>query len=260
VRFRGQDVEPGALAGLKHQLAHAHVDLLLAPSRGLAAKLRQLDTQRPVVAVTLGCDAARYAPVAAAAPARPEILLLGRLDPVKGHERALALLRLIINNWQGPGAPPCLHFIGEPANLSVTHLQHRAAALGLAVGSDVVITARRVESLAAALSSATLGLVSSLGSEIIGRVAEEFLLCGTPVLVSGAGSLDEVLAFPAAGASFRDYDDAATAALIASWLRRSGAETAAEKQARAAAARLHFSLEAMGQALGHALMIGGDAR
>jgi glycosyltransferase involved in cell wall biosynthesis len=123
---------------------------------------------------------------------------------------------------------------------------------GLQVGSDVVISSIRVKDVAGLLSSTTLGVVPSLGSEIICRVAEEFLLCGTPVAVSAAGSLPEVL-FDGAGFCFDGLSQEEIVVTFVEWIRRSLHESVELKLARADQAKALFSLEAMADRLTNVL-------
>lgn len=246
VRVRGSDVDPEAvLEGPKQRLSHGHVAAVVTPSRVLAEKMSRVLPRVPVVPVTLGCDTEKFHRVEAGALPAPVAVIFGRFDPVKGHAQFLRVWRRV--KELVPGA--LLHIVGEPANVSVAHLEHYAREAALVLGRDVKITAARVGNVAALLSGATLGVVPSIGSEIIGRVAEEFLLCGTPVLVSGVGSLDEVLFDETAGASWRGLDEGATAELVSRWLLRSAEEGEDAKRARAASAHERFSLAAMGEAL-----------
>ena len=250
VRFRGQALDAGGFAsGARQRFAHAHAALLLAPSEALAAQLTALAPEQAAVCVPLGCDTQVFTRVPAASLGeRPELVVLGRLDPVKGHAAMMRLMVRVLGDWPGDLPRPRLHVVGEPANLSATYLTELVKAAGLTFGDDFRLTATRVPDIARLLSEATLGVVPSLGSEIICRVAEEFLLCGTPVVVSGVGSLDEVL-FSDAGGSYRGLGDEEAAALLGAWTRQSLAEGEAAKVARAAQARALFSLESMGAAL-----------
>jgi glycosyltransferase involved in cell wall biosynthesis len=250
VRFRGQALEVSGVVGAwRYRLGHRHVGLVLTPSEALARATAALDGDRPAVCVPLGCDANRYQRVEALDPReRPEVVLLGRLDPVKGHEVAFAMLRDVLASWPHTAPKPLLHVVGEPANLSVDDVVAMGKRAGLAPDVDFRVTARRVDDLPALLSRAAIGIVPSTGSEIIGRVTEEFLLCGTPVVLSGVGSLEEAL-FPGGGASYRGMNPADRARLLLGWIRRSVEEGEAAKESRAATARRLYSYETMGESL-----------
>jgi glycosyltransferase involved in cell wall biosynthesis len=256
LRFQGQALTQRSFQQERYRLAHRHVDLILTPSVAMAAAVRRLHPWQQVVPVVLGCDADRLQrPASAEVPAgRPEMLIFGRLDPVKGHQAMVARFASLLKSWDKKTPAPRLHIIGEPANLSVADLMGYASAAGLRWGDDVVVSVQRLADVAATLSNACLGVISSLGSEVICRVAEEFLLCGTPVAVSGVGSLGEVL-FPGAGFNYGQMSDEEATAAFSHWLALSAGEGVAAKNARAQAARREFSLEAMANALSNALRL-----
>ena len=79
----------------------------------------------------------------------------------------------------------------QEENISKDELYACAEQYG--VETSVSFNMGTIEDVPKLLSSADIGVISSLGSEIICRVAHEFLLCGSRVLVSGAGATDEVL-------------------------------------------------------------------
>lgn len=246
-RFRGQEMaEPSVIGGFKHKLSHVGIDRILTPSIKLARAIERLDPNTPVAPLQLGVDTTKFWRRPVSPASRPELMILGRLDPVKGHQKAIRMTARLIRAWPKDLPKPCLHVVGEPANLSATHLEHWAKAEGLQVGEDVLLTVRRVPDIAQLLSRATLGWVPSLGSEIICRVAEEFLVCGTPIAVSGVGSLDETL-FEGAGFSYGGMSEEQASEVVAAWIRASLQEGEAAKVRRAAEARARFSLAAMGQ-------------
>ncbi len=249
VRFRGQDVDTAGFGpSLKHRLAHRFVDLVLTPSKRLADAVQRLDASARVASVTLGIDTEAYRRIAAPPAARPELLIFGRLDPVKGHHAALRIMAKILATWPKDFPRPRLHIAGQPANVSRTHIEQWVKESQLVVGDDVLLTLERVADVPTLLSRATLGWVPSLGSEIICRVAEEFLACGTPVALSGAGSLDETL-FDGAGFSYGGKSEDETARLFSTWLPAVLREDESAKATRAATARALFSLETMGNSL-----------
>lgn len=244
VRFRGHEVPGGALGRVRMKMALAPFDRVIAPSVFVAEALRNAR----VHVVPLGCDEARYRrrddfllPAK-----RPEVVVLGRLDPVKGHAAILRIMAQVWRAWTDAATKPVLHIVGEAANISESEVRRLVAKHG--AEADTKLTFARVEDVPKLMGEAALGVVPSLGSEIIARVAEEFLLCGTPVVVSGVGSLDEVL-FSDAGASYRGRSVTEAAQIVTAWVEKSVHEGDGAKSVRARRAKALFSLEAMGQSL-----------
>jgi len=249
VRFRGHEVPEGQLFFKeRHRLSHSHCDLIVTPASFLTEILRPASTC-PVETVTLGVDAEKYRCRDFDVSRSRDVVILGRLDPVKGHKEFMKTFATILRAWSEPSWRPRLHIIGEPANLSVLHLQQSAAEAGLRLESELKISPVRVANISEILSTAVAGVVSSIGSEIICRVAEEFLMCGTPIAVSGAGSLNEVLAEPGFGISWSGWSDSQTAETLDGFFKSSFGEAPATRKLRADQARRHFSYEAMGQRL-----------
>jgi glycosyltransferase involved in cell wall biosynthesis len=245
-RFRGQEVERGLIGDAKQRIGLAGIDAVIAPSVALAQQLDGLVPPARLKVVPLGIDTEAYRRVGPApAGERPQVVVLGRLDPVKGHAALLELMAKVWDGWEGP-ARPLLHIVGEPANLSEAELRQMVSARR--VEADVKLTVGRVADVARLLSEAALGVVPSLGSEVICRVAEEFLACGTPIVVSGVGSLGEVL-FQDAGASYGGCPPNEAVGILRKWIMRGATEGEKKKQDRAAAAQERFSLAAMGLAL-----------
>lgn len=247
-RVRGYAVSSGMLTGMAYDIGQLGVKGIIAPSDSIAEELKKI-SKIPSGAVPLGIDCEKYfpSPEYQTAP-RPTMLIFGRFDPVKGHREFMKLFRLILNKWDS-GVKPQLRIVGEPANLSVRHLEEFAAEEGLIWDDQVVVAAERVADVRKLLAEATVGVVSSVGSEIICRVAEEFLLCGTPVIVSGVGSLKEVLVTPQMGMCYGGMDLEVAAQEIIKHFKEYTSESPIQRQTRAAQALQEFSLETMGQRL-----------
>jgi glycosyltransferase involved in cell wall biosynthesis len=252
IRFRGEAIRSSSvLYRWRQRLSLDALDMIMAPSQRLASELSAIGVKAPIESITLGCDTARfYRPdsVAAISEDRPIILIFGRLDPVKGHSLMIQRMAQILALWGDKPRKPALHIVGEPANVTVAQLEEETRKAKLTLGSDVVISTLRVDNVAGLLASAALGVVPSLGSEIICRVAQEFLLCGTPVAVSGAGSLPEVL-FDDAGFCFNGQSIEADIEAFTNWISRSLNESAELKVKRAKRARAFYSFEAMADRL-----------
>jgi glycosyltransferase involved in cell wall biosynthesis len=173
----------------------------ISPCNVLSEELKRF-TEKPVFTIPIGLDISYWRPQASSksrGDSRPICLIFGRFDPIKGHREFFSFWRLILERYSSlfPGDPkPLLKIVGRNENLTRDDLVASALKLGLA--SDTEIVEGSVERPSELLNSAALGIVPSLGSEVICRVAQEFLLCGTPVLLSKAGALEEVL-FESAG-------------------------------------------------------------
>lgn len=251
-RFRGHDLVPShgsRLNLMKTRFSHKVFDRIIVPSQFMQVNF-PISTP-PVSVVPLGCDPHRFHRTPQQGKVRNmEMLLLGRLDPVKGHREFFPVVKKIIQLWQNQAADlphPYLHIVGEPANLGVDELARIANNHGLREGVDFVLEGKRLPKVADLMSRAVLGVIPSLGSEVICRVGEEFLLCGTPVAVSGVGSLEEILFSESAGVSYRGLSLDDSAQLIFNLLRKSFFETEDEKKNRARQALEEFSLQRMGQ-------------
>lgn len=251
IRFRGSDLDLSLRTRLFHHLSNRHVDAFVTPNFKIKAELNALGPQ-PVYPIMLGIDSERFRFTAldweSAQHQRPEILIVGRLDPIKGHAYLFEVFSLVLQGWDEAvkGPKPLLHVLGEPANISKLQLISAMAVCGLHDGRDVKLTIARAQNLAQLMTKAAVGIIPSIGSEAICRVAQEFLLCGTPVFLSGVGGLPEVL-FPGAGINYRygKSDVTMVAELLTSLLEQSVRETSEARSNRAYEASNRFSFQAM---------------
>lgn len=121
------------------------------------------------------------------APASGGVLkvgLLGRLDPVKGHEVFLkAAARLL-----GSGRKAEFHIAGYEANIKYADLLRLAEDLDIAAS---VVFHGRVDGPFKFMSACDIGVIASLGSEAVSRAALEWLAAGRPLVSTSAGSLPE---------------------------------------------------------------------
>ncbi len=251
IRFRGQDKDAtDPLPPIKTRLNMQHCVAMLVPAKLLQDRFQDIIWQ-PVWSVTLGIDTGRFFfhPAAFAAVRRPTLRILGRLDPIKGHQSFFSIFRQLLRLWPKNRPEPFLEIIGEGANISPEQLRRMAADHRLREGENWRLRSERVEQISELMSSTDLAVISSLGSEVICRVAEEFLLCGVPLFVSGVGSLEECLLDKNFGSSYRGLSEERAATLLTEKLWQASQETASQRQMRADAARQLYSLEAMGQEL-----------
>ena len=137
--------------------------------------------------------------------------------------------------------------MGYQANIATSELQNEVVRLSLE--SHVEIIDRRLPSIEEKMAQTSLAIIPSLGSEVICRVAEEFLLCGCPLVVSDAGSLAESIdGF--GGLNLGPLDSWGTRIDdVVSLIKSSYAESEDIRSSRAAKARSIYSLDAMSQSL-----------
>lgn len=249
IRFYGQRADGLSMTRqFFSRVGHFHVDRLIAPSQYVGQPLRGI-TGSDVDVVPLGCDQKNFSFQDINRAKRPEILIFGRLDPVKGHREFFPILKELITMAKSKGEPiPRLRIVGVPANLSASYLRAEAERLELSE-DDLVIQCERVANVAALMSESSLGLVSSIGSEVICRVAQEFLLCGTPVITTGVGSLPEVFVDRSFGDHYDHTKPAEASAKIYNWLCLGHCESNLQRQARSLAAQRVFSIERMSEDL-----------
>lgn len=113
--------------------------------------------------------------------------VVGRLDPVKGHDLFIKALSLL--NKNGLNVKGLI--VGEEKNVKVDKLKSLAKRLGI-VDSIIFITKRRKD-IVDIMSAFDVGIVPSKGSEVIARTLLELMACGKPVVVTNVGVLPEVV-------------------------------------------------------------------
>ena len=145
-----------------------------------------------VVVIPPGVDTSLFRPAASGdrAPTRPTVLMLARIQPLKGVDLALAALSAI------PAARrPLLVIAGgvSPGHDEYAQgLERQVAASGL-LGDVLFLPAQPRSEAARLLREATLLIVPS-HSETFGLVALEAAASGTPVVAARAGGLVESVA------------------------------------------------------------------
>jgi len=108
--------------------------------------------------------------------------IVGRFSTVKGHELLFRALREC--------RAPLGLAVAVKDDRDVPAAQALAAELGVA---DRVRVFGHLENIADFMASLDVGVISSLGSEAICRVAMELMACGTPVIASDVGVLPELV-------------------------------------------------------------------
>lgn len=112
--------------------------------------------------------------------------LLGRLDPVKGHEVFLKAARAVLEKF------PQARFVcaGKEAGLSRGELVDLAERLEIA--ASVEFTGHTEDPLAF-VNSCHAGVIASVGSEAVSRALLEWMACGRPAAAAAVGGIPEML-------------------------------------------------------------------
>ncbi len=144
-------------------------------------------------------------------PKYPVLGIVARLDPVKGHRyliEAVYLLKAVYPNLR-------LHVIGQEENIKVHELH--AMAERLRVDSQIDFYGFQTN-VSKVMNECTMGVVSSIGSEAVSRVALEWMAAGRPVVATTVGCLPEVVQEGVTGYLVEPKDAPALAAAIAKLL------------------------------------------
>lgn len=141
---------------------------------------------------------------------RPEVVVAGRLDPLKRFDLAIAAVAAVAAERR-----PALRIIGAPPPDGQTYARelHEAVAAAEMLSTTSFDGALRRSELAERLRQASLVLITS-HSETFGLVALEAAASGVPVLAAAAGGLREAVVDGETGVLIDSDDPAVWAATI----------------------------------------------
>lgn len=144
-------------------------------------------------------------------PASPRFGVVARLDPVKGHRyvlEAAALLKNRPERWE-------IVVAGEDQNLTREALRAEAERRGVA---DRVRFLGRIEDVPGFMASCQVGVVASIDSEAVSRVAMEWMAAGRALVATTVGGLPELIVPGEDGALVPPKSGAALAQTLAALL------------------------------------------
>lgn len=112
--------------------------------------------------------------------------IVARLDPVKGHKDFIGAAKLVLERV------PKAHFliIGEEANTKLVDLESLAENLGVSERIKFIGRRADIENCVAAMD---VGVVASIGSEALSRVALEYMAAGKAVVATYVGGLPYII-------------------------------------------------------------------
>ncbi|MGM0441623.1 MAG: glycosyltransferase [Elusimicrobiota bacterium] len=121
-------------------------------------------------------------------PSENKVGIVGRLDKVKGHRILFKALKIVKEkniNFK-------LEIVGQQEGVNWEVLKKEAAELGI-LDRIKYIGYIRENKVPEFMNSCKLGVVPSLGSEAVSRVALEWMASGRPVVASSVGCLSEII-------------------------------------------------------------------
>ena len=155
--------------------------LVVFPSRFMVERGYHGNRTGPVAVVPFPVDTGRFVP--SCGPKQPVVVSLGRLSPVKGHRTLIAAMAEMPTGWRAVIA-------GGEDQQSRDELAAFAREKGV---GDRVFFPGALEDVRPLLSLASIGVVTSLGSEMVSRAGLEMMSCGLPLLAAATNGLCETV-------------------------------------------------------------------
>lgn len=166
-------------AGRLWEFVDRRTDLVVFPSpfmpeRGFAGSRRG-----PVAVIPHPVDTDRFAFRPVPYTSGATLVSLGRLSPMKGHRTLIRAMCLL---------PPDVRAViaGPPSQQTAADLEEYAGTLGVA---DRISITGMVSDPVEIISAGSLGVVTSLGSEVVSRAGMEMMSSGLPLLAAATNGL-----------------------------------------------------------------------
>ncbi len=161
------------------KLVDRRTDLVVFPSPFMIERNYSGEREGPVAVLPHPVDTEFYNYTEKREPLEPLLVSIGRLSPMKGHRTLIKALQLL------PEAVKAI-VAGAPSQQSVSELESFARDLG--VGNRITF-AGKVADVRELISRGTVGVVTSLGSEVVSRAGMEMMSSGLPLLAAATNGL-----------------------------------------------------------------------
>ncbi len=171
-------------------------------------------------------------------PEKRLVGIVGRLSPVKGHHYFLRAAEMVSKKI------PDIQFViaGEDAQITALELEEYAESLGLPDLRFFGI----VENIEDLISSFDIGVIASVGSEMICRVLMEYFAAGIGVVATRVNQLEELVSLSEAGLAVPPGDSRAMGEAILELIEDEGKREAMAATGRAWV-KANRTLERLGQ-------------
>lgn len=179
VRVRNDQRKAGG--GFLWKLVDRRTRLVVFPSRFMADRGFQGPRKGPVEVIPLPVDTERFTPTRG--EREKLVVSLGRLSPIKGHRTLIRAMADIPGEWRAVIA-------GEEAQQTIRELTDFASSVG---ARGKVEFPGRVDDVRSLLARASVGVVTSLGSEVVSRAGLEIMSSGLPLLAAATNGLCDLV-------------------------------------------------------------------
>ncbi|MFO7627464.1 MAG: glycosyltransferase family 4 protein [Candidatus Fermentibacteraceae bacterium] len=170
-----------ASTGLLWRLVDSRTSLVVFPSPFMAARGYQGTRRGAVDVVPFPVDTDLFTP--SRLPGEKVVVSLGRLSPVKGHRVLIKAMTLMPPDWRAVIA-------GENDQQTSGELSEYADSHGV---RDRIVFAGRLPDVRPLLARASIGVVTSLGSEVVSRAGLEMMSSGLPLLAAATNGLCDIV-------------------------------------------------------------------
>lgn len=167
--------------GFFWKLVDRRTSLVVFPSPFMAARGYQGERRGEVCVVPFPVDTDLFRP--SQRPGGKVVLSLGRLSPVKGHRVLIKAMALMPPDWRAVIA-------GGNDQQTARELAGYADSHGV---GDRIDFAGRVTDVRPLLATASIGVVTSLGSEVVSRAGLEIMSSGLPLLAAATNGLCDIV-------------------------------------------------------------------
>ncbi len=157
------------------------------------------------------------------------VSIVGRLDPVKGHNCFIKAAAKVAKSFPGT----FFYVIGSEKNVKIDQLKAFAEKHG---AGNMVFTGF-ADDAGAYMKASDIGVIASSGSEAVSRAAVEWMVCGKPLVATTAGCLSELVEYGKTGLIVEINNYEAMASAIEKLLKDAALR---ENMGRAARKRAEF--------------------
>jgi len=161
------------------RMVDRRTDLVVFPSPFMIDRGYIGDRTGAVAVIPHPVDTSRYTLVGEMDLSDPLLVSIGRLSPVKGHRTLIKALKLLPDKVRAVIA-------GAPSQQSCEELMAFARDLGV---DKRLSLAGKVADVRQVIAGGTIGVVTSLGSEVVSRAGMELMSSGLPLLSAATNGL-----------------------------------------------------------------------